>query len=121
MRQLGYIGVDFGFQRRGQHPPGAFPDDLIQQRAAAWRGAVLGDYRKHGRAFPADGATSALLDDLSIDPSGRYAPFRQADPQVLSIAPRRAKLMSAARDGEPFDPKTGLPASELRALRQRTI
>ncbi|MFF7473184.1 tyrosine-type recombinase/integrase [Streptomyces sp. NPDC008092] len=33
---------------------------------------------------------------------------------------RRSKLMSAARDGEPFDPKTGLPASELRALRQRT-
>jgi hypothetical protein len=26
----------------------------------------------------------------------------------------------AARDGEPFDPKTGLPTSELRALRQRT-
>jgi integrase len=33
---------------------------------------------------------------------------------------RRAKLMTAARDGEPFDPQTGLPASELRALRQRT-
>ncbi|RMB79455.1 tyrosine recombinase XerC [Streptomyces shenzhenensis] len=32
---------------------------------------------------------------------------------------RRAKLMTAAREGEPFDPKTGLPASELRALRQR--
>ncbi|WP_326023090.1 tyrosine-type recombinase/integrase [Streptomyces endophyticus] len=33
---------------------------------------------------------------------------------------RRAKLMTAARDGEPFDPRTGLPASELRALKQRT-
>ena len=29
--------------------------------------------------------TPALLDDLSIDPSGRYASFRQGDPQVLSI------------------------------------
>ncbi|MET7718499.1 integrase [Streptomyces sp. NPDC005407] len=28
--------------------------------------------------------------------------------------------MTAAREGEPFDPKTGLPASELRELRQRT-
>nr|WP_307814847.1 integrase [Streptomyces sp. DSM 110735] len=33
---------------------------------------------------------------------------------------RRAKLMTAARDGEPFDTRTGLPASELRALKQRT-
>ncbi|MFF8955502.1 hypothetical protein [Streptomyces sp. NPDC014894] len=28
--------------------------------------------------------------------------------------------MTAARDGESFDPRTGLPASELRALKQRT-
>ncbi|MFF4253749.1 hypothetical protein ACFY1L_21330 [Streptomyces sp. NPDC001663] len=28
---------------------------------------------------------------------------------------RRAKLMTAARDGEPFDSQTGLPASEYHA------
>lgn len=28
--------------------------------------------------------------------------------------------MTAAREGEPFDPRTGLPASELRNLKQRT-
>lgn len=33
---------------------------------------------------------------------------------------RHAKLMTAARDGEPFDEHTGLPASELRAIKQRT-
>ncbi|WP_237542677.1 MULTISPECIES: integrase [unclassified Streptomyces] len=33
---------------------------------------------------------------------------------------RRAKLMTAARHGEPFDPRSGLPASELRALKQGT-
>ncbi|MCX4460132.1 hypothetical protein OG585_53310 (plasmid) [Streptomyces sp. NBC_01340] len=33
---------------------------------------------------------------------------------------RRAKLMTAARDGEPFDTQSGLPASEIRALKQRT-
>ncbi|MGW8454138.1 hypothetical protein ACWGLO_21885 [Streptomyces niveus] len=33
---------------------------------------------------------------------------------------RRAKLITAARDGEPFDPQTGLPAAELRDLKQRT-
>jgi hypothetical protein len=32
---------------------------------------------------------------------------------------RRAKLMTAARDGEPFDRHTGLPASEIRATRQQ--
>ncbi|WP_374192988.1 tyrosine-type recombinase/integrase [Streptomyces sp. AV19] len=32
---------------------------------------------------------------------------------------RLSKLMAAARDGEPFDERTGLPASELRAIRQR--
>ncbi|MFI5980519.1 tyrosine-type recombinase/integrase [Streptomyces sp. NPDC051555] len=33
---------------------------------------------------------------------------------------RHAKLMTAARDGEPFDEQTGLPASELRAIKLRT-
>ncbi|MFJ9431686.1 tyrosine-type recombinase/integrase [Streptomyces sp. NPDC101490] len=33
---------------------------------------------------------------------------------------RRARLVTAARDGEPFDLQTGLPASELRAIKQRT-
>ncbi|MEU0836257.1 hypothetical protein [Streptomyces sp. NPDC005969] len=32
---------------------------------------------------------------------------------------RRFKLMTAARDGEPFDTQSGLPASEIRALKQR--
>lgn len=33
---------------------------------------------------------------------------------------RRSKLMTAARDGVAFDVHTGLPASELRAIKQRT-
>ncbi|WPO75566.1 site-specific integrase [Streptomyces sp. KN37] len=33
---------------------------------------------------------------------------------------RRAKLMTAAGDGDPFDQQTGLPASEARAIKQRT-
>ncbi|MFB1044263.1 integrase [Streptomyces chrestomyceticus] len=33
---------------------------------------------------------------------------------------RRSKLVTAARDGEPFDEHTGLPASELRSIKQRT-
>ncbi|MEV7196284.1 hypothetical protein AB0N81_31445 [Streptomyces sp. NPDC093510] len=33
---------------------------------------------------------------------------------------RHAKLLTAAREGEPFDEHTGLPASELRAIKQRT-
>lgn len=33
---------------------------------------------------------------------------------------RRSKLMTLAREGEPFDERTGLPASELRAIKQKT-
>jgi integrase len=33
---------------------------------------------------------------------------------------RRSKLVTAARDGEAFDVRTGLPATELRAIKQRT-
>ncbi|GAA4003057.1 hypothetical protein GCM10022384_57200 [Streptomyces marokkonensis] len=33
---------------------------------------------------------------------------------------RRAELMTAARAGEPFDPRVGLPASEPRDLKRRT-
>ncbi|WP_329459629.1 hypothetical protein [Streptomyces sp. NBC_01497] len=33
---------------------------------------------------------------------------------------RRSKLVTAAREGEQFDTRTGLPASEVRALKQRT-
>ncbi|MFB6783857.1 hypothetical protein ACFCX0_42885 [Streptomyces sp. NPDC056352] len=33
---------------------------------------------------------------------------------------RRSKLMTAARDGDPFDTQSGLRASEIRALKQRT-
>jgi len=35
------IGVHLGLQRLGQHPPGAFPHDLIDQR----RRAILPAYR----------------------------------------------------------------------------
>ena len=31
----GDIGIDLGLQRLGQHPPGAFADDLIDQRQRA--------------------------------------------------------------------------------------
>jgi hypothetical protein len=30
--ELGDVGVDLGLQRLGQHPPGALPHDLIDQR-----------------------------------------------------------------------------------------
>jgi hypothetical protein len=31
--QLGYVGVDFGFQRGSQHPPRALPHDLVDRRS----------------------------------------------------------------------------------------
>jgi len=31
IRQLGYVGVDFGLQRSGRHPPCTLADDLVNQ------------------------------------------------------------------------------------------
>jgi hypothetical protein len=61
--QLGYIGVDFGFQGRREHPPRALPDDLVNQGGAVSGGAVVVDYAEHGRAFPTGAANTGLLDD----------------------------------------------------------
>jgi len=54
----GDVGVDLGLQRLGQHPPGALPDDLVDQRLRpgdrsrhARLVAVvgpIGDYGEHG-------------------------------------------------------------------------
>jgi len=38
--QPGYIGVDFGLQRGGPHPPRALADDLIDQGGTIGGGAV---------------------------------------------------------------------------------
>lgn len=86
--QLGYIRVNFGLQGGGQHPPRPLPDDPVDQGPVSRR-AVLGDYREHGRTFPAGAANAGLLGDLqSITREGTpFARLPEADPQVLSIAP----------------------------------
>jgi hypothetical protein len=68
--QLGYVLVDFRFQRGCQHAAGSFADDLVDQ-GAGLGGAVFGDYAEHGRAFPTRAATRAysMTDKGS---SGRY-------------------------------------------------
>ncbi len=83
--QLGYVLVDFRFQRGGEHPARALADDLVDQ-GAGLGGAVFGDYAEHGRAFPTRAATRA--NSMTVKgSSGRYAlRVPPADPQVLSIA-----------------------------------
>jgi hypothetical protein len=39
--QLGYVLVDFGLQRRGQHPAGALPDNLVDQGTGLGRALVV--------------------------------------------------------------------------------
>lgn len=56
--QLGYVGVDFGLQGGSEHAPRALTDDVIDQEAGL-RCSIGIHYAQHGRAFPADGATSA--------------------------------------------------------------
>jgi hypothetical protein len=45
--ELGYIGIDLGLQRLGQHPPGVFPDDFMisddePSAAPGWPGQSSG-------------------------------------------------------------------------------
>jgi hypothetical protein len=65
----GDIGVHLGLQCLGQHPPGTLPHELIDQRRTSRRtlivGVAAGHYGEHGRAFPTDAPTSALLENLS--------------------------------------------------------
>ncbi|MGW2611479.1 hypothetical protein ACWC4A_45215 [Streptomyces mirabilis] len=85
--QLGYVLVDLGLQRGGQHPAGALPDDVVDQRAGLG-GSVGIHYAEHGRAFLTRVRSSGLLgDQKSITREG--TPVRvqpEADPQILSIA-----------------------------------
>jgi hypothetical protein len=60
------IGVNLGLQRLGQHPPGAFAHDLIDQRRRAGLlpatipRAAVSHYCEHGCAFPASVAAPAI-------------------------------------------------------------
>jgi hypothetical protein len=66
------VGVHLGLQRLGQHPPSTLPDDLVDQRRRTHRHhsdwltrvvrIISRDYGEHGRAFPTDAPTSALLE-----------------------------------------------------------
>lgn len=58
--QLGYVGVDFGLQRGGQHPSCTLPNDLVDEGAAVCGAAVVVHYAEHGRAFPAGAANAGL-------------------------------------------------------------
>jgi hypothetical protein len=52
------VGGDLGVQRRGEHLPGPFPGELVQQRPTHRHQGVssgpgfIVDYREHGRTFP---------------------------------------------------------------------
>jgi hypothetical protein len=90
--ELRDIGVHLGLQRLGQHPPGALPDNLINQRRRrrAIAGSRIRDYGKH-RAVPSRPARQRrpLLEDLYDSSTGKVHPFLlrfPADPQVSSIA-----------------------------------
>ncbi|MFF5858564.1 hypothetical protein ACFY8B_23535 [Streptomyces sp. NPDC012751] len=81
--RLGAVSADFGPQR-GRHPTWAAPTSLSRRRTAARRRTVLVGRRTHRRAFPADAATSALFDELSIDPSDGKVHLEGAAPDARS-------------------------------------
>ena len=87
-------------QRLGQHPPGALPHDLINQRPRrrAVAASRIRDYGKHGRVPSPAFQRQPLLETSTTRSPGRYTPFLMpfpADPQVSSIA-RRTRLRIVA-------------------------
>lgn len=86
--ELGDAGIHLGGQRLRQHrraPSRAISsinDDPTAGRALVMR-TTTRHYGKHGRAFPTDAPTSALLETLLDQRKGTFLP---ADPQVSSIA-----------------------------------
>jgi hypothetical protein len=97
--QLGYIGIHFGFERGGKHPPGAFPDDLVDERGTIGSGAVGVHYAEHGRAFPTGAANTGLLDDhQSITREGTPFTF---NPRSIHRHPSlvRSQVVAGARAG----------------------
>lgn len=104
---LGYVGVDFGLQGGGQHPPRTLAEDVANQGASLGRSIGI-HYAQHGRAFPNDGATSAYSMTRSRS-LGKVRPASQpeADPQVMSIAR--------------YPGVSSLPRGEEDALAVRTV
>jgi hypothetical protein len=85
------VGIDLGLQRLGQHPAGALPHDLIDQRRRRTGLAGLIALRRawdYGEHLGVPSRPTLLRRPClrtSCDP-GRYTPF-PGDPQVSSIAP----------------------------------
>jgi hypothetical protein len=79
--ELRDVGVDLGLQRLGQHPAGALPDDLINQRHPAAR-VTSARSRSDGAGttvsirvcLPSRRANVGQLENLLSDP-GRVHPF----------------------------------------------
>ena len=63
------VGIDFGLQHRREHPPRAFPADLIQTRPKLRARGLLSNYLQHRRSFLAGIGVPAALDGQA----GRYA------------------------------------------------
>jgi hypothetical protein len=80
--ELGDVGVDLGLERLSQHPAGALPADLVDQRG---RRAGLVDlitlgrvrnYGEHRVYLPSRRCNASLIENLLSDP-GRYTPSRR--------------------------------------------
>jgi len=82
VRQLGQVRVNFGFQRGRRHPPRTFTNYLVKPRDVLASRPLFGDCSQHGRAFPTDAATSALLDIYTNRSPRTYARLCQ-----LELAP----------------------------------
>jgi hypothetical protein len=84
--QLGYVGIDLGLKRGGQHATSPLTHDLINQ-GTGLGGTIFSDYAEHGRTFPDPHANAGHYSETCRS-SGRVRPSHtpKTDPQLLSIA-----------------------------------
>jgi hypothetical protein len=82
---------------RGGQPPGVLPDYLVDQGPTSRR-VVLGDYREHGRTFPADGPMSVYSTPVSRSP-GKVRPSRPTRGRSTGLEHCSIALSGVAKPG----------------------
>ena len=124
--ELGDVGVDLGLQRLGQHPPRAFPHDLIDQRRepslpASWPEPSPGTTVSIGLYLPGRRANAGHCLRPQLGSPGRYTPPRPIH-RFQALLVRRG-LGEPLRWASPVSPGAALRRSgawRARPGRRRT-
>ena len=88
--ERGDVCIDLGAQRFGQHPAGAFANNLVDQwhfagdRLVVATGCGVRDYGEHGRTFPSQRANAGPDQNYTGFRSSREgAPVHVTPPRII--------------------------------------